>query len=51
MKVSKEIPNKTQPNQASTNEYYSTLAKEVYGAAKRERWTPDRVRDMFKNPK
>lgn len=32
-------------------EYYSTLAKEVYTAARRERWSSDRVQEMLKNPK
>ena len=38
-------------NNYSTNEYYGTLAKEVYSAAKKERWTPDRVKQMLTNPR
>ena len=30
---------------------YGTLAKEVYSAARKERWTPDRVKQMLNNPR
>lgn len=33
------------------SEYYGTIAKEVYAAAKREGWTSIQVKDMLKNPK
>ena len=42
--------NKSVANQ-STAEYYSNVAKDIYSTAKRERWTPERTREMLTRPK
>ena len=33
------------------SEYYGTIAKEVYAAAKREGWSSIQIKEMLKNPK
>jgi hypothetical protein len=35
---------------STSSEYYTTLAKEVYTAARNERWSSETVQDMLKNP-
>lgn len=36
---------------SQSQEYYGTLAKEVYAAAKKESWASEKVKSMLQNPK
>jgi hypothetical protein len=36
---------------SQSQEYYGTLAKEVYAIAKKENWGPEKVKSMLQNPR
>jgi hypothetical protein len=45
------MTSKQSDHQGETNEYYASLAKEIYTAARKENWTAEKTKEMLSNPK
>ena len=37
--------------QADSSEYYASLAKEIYTAARKDNWNAEKTKEMLNNPK
>ncbi len=45
------MTSKQTDRQADTSEYYASLAKEIYTAARKENWNAEKTKEMLNNPK